>query len=492
MFIRQQQDRNDIKANMFMSSMVKFGLFCSLFRSVIAVLIESQSNGFAGPALAVPSFIEFSQSLGRTYELHSTEFYSRKSLYDARAEAATLQNSKSNRLWTAHPNGHWDRTTDELRALTGWVKTGDHIGAASSFLQMDGVDAALYRTDDLPEQHDWKDLAAMKPDRVRNQGCGNCWAVATTSMIEAHIELHTGQDLHLPDEELTECSANPFSCGGSGGCSGSTPELALKHALVNGLKNLQPAMVNSLVQTRSNRTHTSRKAFDAKADCPSTSKTSVIDLKEAAPHEVQPGVREAAPDSVSRQFGMTGWERLPENRHEPLMRALVERGPAAVAVSTDWQSMTGLSLYSSGIFDGCNSDASLSHSVLAIGYGSAKATNTDDVAKYWLLQNSWGPGFGENGHFRLLRTDNSEDHCGTDREPLIGVGCKDGASEVKVCGMCGILYDTALPHFEAKTQRSLAMMQARESRQPLQAKASFLQERFAKSDTGKHLRARVL
>merc|ERR1719367_933372 len=43
--------------------------------------------------------------------------------------------------------------------------------------------------------------------------------------------------------------------------------------------------------------------------------------------------------------GMIGWTKLPENREEPVMRALVEQGPAAIHIAVD----SGFSSYSDGI-----------------------------------------------------------------------------------------------------------------------------------------------
>jgi KDEL-tailed cysteine endopeptidase len=40
----------------------------------------------------------------------------------------------------------------------------------------------------------------------------------------------------------------------------------------------------------------------------------------------------------------------------------------------------------------------LDHAILIVGYG-VDASNTP----YWLIKNSWGSGWGENGYVRILR-----------------------------------------------------------------------------------------
>merc|ERR1719443_1350548 len=106
-------------------------------------------------------------------------------------------------------------------------------------------------------------------------------------------------------------------------------------------------------------------------------------------------------------FGLKAWERLPENEYEPLIRAVAERGPAAVSVgASDWAS------YSSGIFDSCSEDSTVDHAVTLIGYGIDKATGH----KFWHIKNSWGNSWGESGTIRLLRKEGNV-HCGTDYKP---------------------------------------------------------------------------
>merc|ERR1719263_1492941 len=144
----------------------------------------------------------------------------------------------------------------------------------------------------------------------------------------------------------------------------------------------------------------------------------------------------AAPTSSGgAAFGMTGWETLPKNEYAPLARALAEKGPVAVSVAADtWFN------YESGIFNGCGKDAVIDHAVTAIGYGE------QDGKKYWVIQNSWGQDWGENGHIRLERHD-SDSYCGMNSDPQKGVACEGETAPVPVCGMCGVLFDSVVPHF---------------------------------------------
>jgi cathepsin L len=364
----------------------------------------------ASRAQELPTFESFIETHARTYQEGSEEYNMRKALYQQRKTDSEMHNSKPNRLWTAGVNKLWDWTETELKTLRGWDGSAMPAGGGSSrsvhkhatFLQQEA---------DLPKEKMWTDLATAQ--HIRNQGdCGSCWAIAASTVLEGHAEIYTGKPRTFSAQQIVQCTPNPRHCGGYGGCQGATAELAMDWVLKNGCSE------------------TSKMPYTAQdGACSSGGATSDMAMML---------LDDSASSSGSSAFGMTGWETLPKNAYEPLLRALAEKGPVAVSVAADaWFN------YESGIFNGCGKDAVIDHAVVAMGYGEDASTNT----KFWLIQNSWGETWGESGHIRLQRID-SGDYCGMNNDPQKGVACQGETEPVPVCGMCGVLFDSVVPHFK--------------------------------------------
>ena len=102
-------------------------------------------------------------------------------------------------------------------------------------------------------------------------------------------------------------------------------------------------------------------------------------------------------------LGIQGIHRLTPGDEENLKRAVALVGPIAASIRVT-ESFIG---YSSGIFlDGkCFYKKAPNHAVLVVGYGS-----DPDGTDFWVIRNSWGSNWGENGFMRLAR--NSGLNCG--------------------------------------------------------------------------------
>mmetsp|Transcript_103343 Transcript_103343/g.144011 ORF Transcript_103343/g.144011 Transcript_103343/m.144011 type:complete len:422 (+) Transcript_103343:77-1342(+) len=393
------------------------------------------------------SFEDFVQRFQRSYEPGSREFEERHRIFQARAEEVQALNRRPSRRWTAGLGPLADYRDEELQALRGWRGTAGTAGSQAD-------DPSLVQVHSLPEQFNWTSLAALR--EVASQGgCGSCWAVTSAVVLTAHAEI-SGRPRSFAAQELVDCVPNPKHCGGKGGCTGATVELAMSYAMHVGLRKesempykaksgecgLQSLQPPSALQTAAAFNQDSgHEALDVKDQYRAQVEEDLGALAYLHEHtDLQvPRVHRAAADSAGLVFGLQGWEKLPPNRQEPLLRALYERGPVGVSVAaTNWH------LYASGVFDHCAKDSVIDHAVTLIGYG--KDSKSGDL--FYLIQNSWGNNWGEGGRIRILRSDaDDSQQCGWDRQPEKGTACTGDPAQVRVCGMCGILYDSVVPHF---------------------------------------------
>jgi cathepsin L len=296
-----------------------------------------------------------------------------------------------------------DRSDEELGRLRG-LRLSDERSTQQQF----SASVTMTPAERAAVEVDWRAAGILTP--VKDQmGCGSCWAFAAIEAIEAQYALQSGRLEELSEQQILECTPNPLECGGDGGCSGGTPQLAWQAAM--------DLWANGSIVSEWSYPYESAHGDVGKCR-----------------------LNAARMPPVAR---VTGYVTLPSNSMDAVLEALKTVGPLAVSVdASKWF------LYSSGIFTGCQNDESpvLDHAVLLVGAGF------DEEAQlpYWLIRNSWGPSWGEKGYIRLLRQ--LEPTCAEDVRPWEGDACRNVTSPVKeitVCGSCGILYDVTYPIVEA-------------------------------------------
>merc|ERR550514_1512830 len=77
-----------------------------------------------------------------------------------------------------------------------------------------------------------------------------------------------------------------------------------------------------------------------------------------------------------------------------MIQELYNNGPLVVS----FEPAEDFMFYSDGIYSSAGSKPEwerVDHAVLLVGYGE------EDGKKYWRIQNSWGPDWGEDGFFRM-------------------------------------------------------------------------------------------
>eukprot|EP00929_Paragymnodinium_shiwhaense_P058295 TRINITY_DN29181_c0_g1_i1.p1 TRINITY_DN29181_c0_g1~~TRINITY_DN29181_c0_g1_i1.p1 ORF type:complete len:457 (+),score=91.90 TRINITY_DN29181_c0_g1_i1:77-1447(+) len=426
-------------------------------RELCLLTLVGSSVLLAAAEEALPSFAVFVQTYSRGYAVNSAEYRSREALYARRVEAARRQNSRADRLWTARANALWDRTEEEWACLTGQqhldlavelqeapaaVQHNDtnvsrSVGVIAAATEATAADA---QRGSLPTGKSWEHLAVWS-QVIKDQGnCGSCWALAATTVLQAHSEIYSPKPRTFSAQELVSCMPNPRRCGGTGGCKGATMGLAMDWVLRNGVVTAAERPYDSGWKAE---TGTCRKSSFLQ----NTSDVAVAVAeggrsKSRRLRSTQQATLDASEPSkelAGYAFGMRSWEKLVSNKYYSLVSALVNHGPLGVSVAPG-----GWSQYGSGIYTGCRDSVTVSHAVVLLAYGEEAGT------MYWKVQNTWGTSWGEpGGRMRLLRRGLEEEkRCGINTHPEWGTGCQGGPSQVTVCGECGILYSPILPYFE--------------------------------------------
>ncbi|KAM4093524.1 hypothetical protein ACB094_06G123900 [Castanea mollissima] len=198
----------------------------------------------------------------------------------------------------------------------------------------------------LPSSMDWRKKKAVTP--IKDQGHWCCWAFSAVAAMEEITQLTTGKLISLSEQELVDCDTK----GVDQGCQGGLMDNAF-----------QFIQHNHGLTTEANYPY-----MGADGTC---------------------NAKEEANDAAKK----TGYEDVPANSEQALLKAVANQ-PVSVAIDAGGFEFQ---FYSTGVFTGpCGT--SLNHGVTAVGYGVS-----NDGTKYWLVKNSWGTQWGEEGYIQMQR-----------------------------------------------------------------------------------------
>ena len=215
-----------------------------------------------------------------------------------------------------------------------------------------------------PFSTDWREKDVIT--NVKNQGkCGSCWSFSATGSIEAIHAIKTGTLLNISEQQLIDCSVDY----GNHGCQGGSMDNAFKYVIDNGLCSEEDYPYQGIEE----------QCMDCKGII------NISDYKDVIPN------------------------------NEGILKRVVNQQPVSVAIQANLKSFQ---LYSSGIYSDPSCGTQLDHGVLIVGYGHDMYHNMD----YWIVKNSWGPLWGENGYIRIQRNiENSSGLCGIAMQPSIPI-----------------------------------------------------------------------
>lgn len=350
----------------------------------------------ATAAVAAARVAEFDAYLEEfAIEIDDSEYDRRAAIFASNLKRIEEHNADKTSGWQMGVTKFAHLTFDEFgeQVANGYNKDIARSSSVSEALGAEEADLSEHvAVESLPRTVDYRTANPAVLTPVKNQGgCGSCWAFASTETAESHLAINQGKLLVLAPQQLVDCAPNPDHCGGTGGCQGSTAELAYNYTIHSaGLLTEEQYPYTAQTQT-----------------CKAESKKPVATLG--------------------------GYVTLPTNNVTALQNAVAQQPIAISVAASAW------ALYSGGIFDSKQCGTDVNHLVQLVGYG------TDSGTDYWIVRNSWGSSWGEEGFIRIKRFTDDSTPCALDKTPLDGYACEGQTDPIKVCGLCGMLSDSVYP-----------------------------------------------
>jgi len=215
---------------------------------------------------------------------------------------------------------------------------------------------------DLPAEMDWRTEGLVTA--VKDQGqCGSCWTFSATGSMEGAWAVKYGRKaiVTLSEQEYVDC----LQAGQ--GCGGGWPRWVFQYVIDNGANTEGQYPYQGIDGPK----------------CLYNRSSATVHLK--------------------------SYVNLTKGDEGALTTAAATMPGVSVCIDA---SQPSFRLYATGVYKekACLQDEDhLDHAVLVVGYGHDEASGMD----YYLVKNSWGPKWGDNGYLKMFRdTTGNSNNCG--------------------------------------------------------------------------------
>jgi len=218
---------------------------------------------------------------------------------------------------------------------------------------------------DLPKDFDGRKQWPQCIHPVLNQGdCGSCWSFAATESLSDRFCIYSKNKINvvLSPQNLLSCESLNLGC-----TMGSLPFWAWSYMQKYGVTTMECDPYTS--------------GDGSVSSCPSPA------------NQCQDGSNGKFYKALN--YTHVGAFIEPSKHVESIMRAVLQ-GPVDATFNV-WSDFDDFPFETGAVYRHTSGSYEGLHSVKVIGYGVNNGTD------FWLVQNSWGESWGDNGFFRIVR-----------------------------------------------------------------------------------------